>query len=100
MIRTEEFTEHEGYRFSNVTNIEDIGCEMNNCYDALLRMDDKVIFAPMTYSGDYVAAIYELIETPEETGLCDIECRLNLIEVSEEEFKDAGHAVAWALTRI
>ena len=54
----------------------------------------------MTYAGGNTAAIYEFIETPEETGLGDIECRLNLIEISEEGFEDAGHAAAWAFARI
>lgn len=100
MKKTEFYTEHRGYRFTNCTTLEKIGMEMSNCCDALMRMGDKVIFAPMTYAGGNTAAIYEFIETPEETGLGDIECRLNLIEISEEGFEDAGHAAAWAFARI
>lgn len=47
--------------------------------------------------GQYEAATYEFIETPEETGLGDIECRLNLLEIADGTFKDGGHAMAWAL---
>ena len=71
MKKTEFYTEHRGYRFPNCTTLEKIGMEMSNCCDALMRMGDKVIFAPMTYAGGNTAAIYEFIETPEETGLGD-----------------------------
>lgn len=100
MKKTAEHIEHRGYRFSRLTNLENIGMELNACYDSLVHMGDKVIYAPMTYRGEYVAAIYEMVESAKETGLADIECRLNLIEVSEEAFQDSGHAVAWALQRI
>ena len=36
---------------------------------------------------------------PEETGLGEIECRLNLVEVADETFKDGGHAMQWAISR-
>lgn len=51
----------------------------------------------MNWKGQYEAATYEFIETPEETGLGDIECRLNLLEIADGTFKDGGHALAWAL---
>ena len=51
----------------------------------------------MNWKGQYEAATYEFIETPEETGLGDIECRLNLLEIADGTFKDGGHAMAWAL---
>ena len=100
MKKTMDYTEHRGYRFRNMTTLEDIGSQMDVCYDSLLRIGDRVIFTPMCYSGKNLAAIYEFIETPEETGFGDIECRLGIIEVSEEEYKDSGSAVAWALSQI
>ena len=45
------------------------------------------------------AEIYELIETPEETGLERCECRLSQI-AENYGFKDIDHAVKWALTEI
>lgn len=45
------------------------------------------------------AAIYELIETPEETGLDRCECRLSQI-AEKQGFEDTGHAIAWALTEV
>ncbi|EKX99999.1 hypothetical protein HMPREF9163_00439, partial [Selenomonas sp. oral taxon 138 str. F0429] len=43
---------------------------------------------------------YEMVETPEETGFADIECRLNLVEAAKELFEDGGHAMAWCMKRI
>ena len=37
---------------------------------------------------------------PEETGLGECECRLNLIEKSEGFFPDGGHALEWAISRV
>ena len=48
----------------------------------------------------FVAAVYEFIETPEECGFSDIECRLNLVEVAEELFEDGGHAMAWCMRKV
>lgn len=100
MKKTMDYTEHRGYRFTNTTTLENIGSQMDVCYDSLLKIGEKVAFAPMNYKGESLAAIYEFIETPEETGLGDIECRLNLIKVSEESFKDSGSAVTWALANM
>lgn len=44
-------------------------------------------------------AVYELIETPEETGLGRCECRLSLIGEAQG-FEDTGHAVAWAIKEL
>ena len=51
------------------------------------------------WRGQYEAAIYEFIETPEETGLGAIECRLNLTEIAEGTFADSGHAMRWLVGR-
>lgn len=100
MKKTMDYTEHKNYRFRNTTTLEDLGSQMDVCYDTLMKLGDKVAFAPMNYKGESLAAIYEFIETPEETGLGDIECRLNLIGISEESFKDGGHAMQWALVKM
>jgi hypothetical protein len=64
MRRAEEYTEHKGYRFPNTISLENLGMEMTNCYDALMKMGEKVIFTPMTYKDGNVAAVYEVVETP------------------------------------
>lgn len=46
-----------------------------------------------------IAEVYELIETPAETGFGRCECRIALIE-RKEGFEDAGHAMAWALSKV
>jgi len=46
------------------------------------------------------AAVYEMVETPEETGFADIECRLNLVEAATELFEDGGHAMVWCMAHI
>ena len=51
-----------------------------------------------TYYG-FTAEVYEFVETPEETGLGYIECRLSLIEKAEKHFEDGGHAIAWCISR-
>ena len=51
------------------------------------------------WRGQYEAAIYEFIETPEETGLGAIECRLNLTEIADGTFTDGGHAMQWLVDR-
>ena len=48
----------------------------------------------------YHAAVYEFIDSPEETGLGDIECMLNLVETATELFEDGGHAMAWCMKQI
>lgn len=51
--------------------------EMNGCstQGAVLKYGEKVLVCGLTYRG-FEAAIYDFIETEEETGLSYIECRL------------------------
>lgn len=67
--------------------------------DAVLRYDEQVLVVGREFRG-FHAAVYEMVETPEETGFADIECRLNLVEAAAELFKDGGHAMAWCMKRI
>ena len=62
---------------TKITTAENLGMELYGC----------------------IAEIYELVETPEETGLGRCECRISRIE-RKEGFEDAGHAMAWALTKV
>lgn len=46
---------------------------------AVLKYGEKVLVTCETYYG-FTAEVYEFVETPEETGLGYIECRLSLIK--------------------
>ena len=61
---------------------------------------ENLLMADRYWNGGFIAGIYEFVETPEETGLCECECRLNLIETSEGTFPDGGHALEWAISRM
>ena len=66
---------------------------------AVLKYNENVLVVGHGLQG-YRAAVYEFIETPEETGLGDIECRLNLVEAATEHFTDSGHAMVWCMAQI
>lgn len=86
------------YTFEQTTNMEKLQMKVSSC-GAVLKYGEKVLVTDLAWKG-FVAAVYEFIETPEETGLSDIECRLNLVENAEKLFGDGGHAMEWALGRI
>ena len=65
---------------------------------AVLKYGEKVLVTCETYYG-FTAEVYEFVETPEETGLGYIECRLSLIEKAEKHFEDGGPAIAWCISR-
>ena len=85
--------------FLQTTTIEHLQDKIPCCYGGALTFGEKALVTMVNWRGQYEAAIYEFIETPEETGLGAIECRLNLTEVAEEVFKDSGHAMQWAISR-
>ena len=85
--------------FLQTTTIEHLQDKIPCCYGGALTFGEKVLVTMMNWRGQYEAAIYEFIETPEETGLGAIECRINLMEVADEIFKDGGHAMQWAISR-
>ena len=78
------YTENKAarYRLPNTTTMEDLAMEVNATVGAVLKM-----------------GVYEFVDTPEETGLDEIECRLNLTAMSQEVFEDGGHAIEWAMLR-
>ena len=88
---------YNGIAFLQTTTIEHLQEKIPSCYGAVVTFGEKVLATMMNWKGQYEAATYEFIETPEETGLGDIECRLNLLEIADGTFKDGGHAMAWAL---
>ena len=83
--------------FLQTTTIEHLQEKIPSCYGAAVTFGEKVLVAMVNWRGQYEAATYEFVETPEETGLGEIECRLNLLEIADETFRDSGHAMAWAL---
>lgn len=86
--------------FEQITNIEDLTEGGSPCYDALVRYRGMVLAAMLNWKGRYEAAVYEFIETPEETGLGEIECRLNLVGISDETYEDSGSAIEWAMDEV
>ena len=66
---------------------------------AVLRYGEQILVVGMECWG-FHAAVYEMVETPGETGFADIECRLNLVEAATELFEDGGHAMAWCMAHI
>ena len=66
---------------------------------AVLRYGAQILVVGREFRG-FHAAVYEMVETPEETGFADIECRLNLVEVATELFEDGGHAMVWCMAHI
>lgn len=81
------------------TTMEHLQMQVSASYGAVIKFGDKVFVTDCHWKGGFTAAIYEFIETPEETGLGDIECRLHLIQTANERFVDNGHAIAWCMTQ-
>lgn len=79
------------------TTMEHLTEKVSATYGAVLKFGDRVFVTDTHWKGGFTATIYEFIETPEETGLGDIECRLSKIAESEQHFEDGGHAIAWCL---
>ena len=96
--RTEAYTANKAacYRLPNTTTMEKLSMQVTAGEGAVLKMGGKVLVTDAAWKG-FIAGVYEFVETPEETGLGYIECRLNLIAMSADLFEDGGHAVAWAM---
>ena len=82
----------KAYRLPNPTCKEDL--ETN--WSKVLNFGDKVILAGYYYNGpgkaSYFGAVYEFL-----TDDTSSEGAIGLCEVSEVEFEDDGHAMAWAI---
>ncbi len=96
--KTEEYTEHTKayFRLPNTTTMETLITRLTTTEGAVLKKGERILVADRGRGG-FLAGVYEMTETPEETGLGYIECRLNLIAMSEKIFKDSGSAIEWAL---
>lgn len=82
------------YRLPNPTTSEDLGCRWSH----VLNFGDRVLLAGHYYNGKnkpcFYAAVYEHLDD-------DLSCEgaIGLRAVSEVEFTDEGHAIAWALSQ-
>ena len=96
--RTEDYTENTKtyYRLPNSTTMEYLISHLNHSEGAVLRKGERVFITDLCLKG-FITGVYEMTETPEETGYGYIECRLDLIAMSEELFEDSGTAIKWAL---
>lgn len=80
------------YRLPNQTTPEDMECR----WSKTLRYGDKILLAGHYYNGagkpSYFGAVYEFLGD-------DTSCEgaIGLRTVSEVEFEDDGHAIAWAM---
>ena len=82
------------YRLPNPATTEDLESRGGK----VLRFGDKVLLAGYFYNGMnkpcYYGAVYEYL-----TDDTSCEGTIGLSDVSEVEFEDDGHAIAWAMTR-
>ena len=82
------------YRLPNPTTPEDLETR----WSKLLTFGDKVVIAGYYYNGkekpSYFGATYEFLS---DDHSC--EGTIGLRAVSEVEFEDDGHAIAWAMAQ-
>jgi hypothetical protein len=82
------------YRLPNPATMEDLESRGSK----VLRFGDKVLLAGYFYNGMnkpcYYGAVYEYL-----TDDTSCEGAIGLSDVSEVEFNDDGHAIAWAMSR-
>ena len=82
------------------TTIEKLQMKVSASYGAVLKYGDKVFVTDIYWKGGFTAEIYEFVESPEETGLGEIECRLSPWKKASETFADGGHAIAWCISQV
>lgn len=86
-------------KWKKTTTMEDLAMEGYAAMGAVLRYGEDVLVVGCERFG-YHAAVYEMVETPQETGLDDVECRIGLTGAAEKVFKDGGHAMEWCLKKV
>ena len=82
------------------TTMEHLQMKVSASYGAVLKFGDKVFVTDYHYRGGFTAEVFEFVETPEETGLGDIECRLASWAKTDVRFIDNGHAIAWCMAQV
>ena len=95
---TEEFTmkKHLIDFPENNISIERFYDRLRPCYGSIMQFGDRVLVAQMNWNGMLEGAVYGFVEDPEE-GWSPIECRLELLKISDETYTDAGHAIEWCI---
>ena len=85
---------------TKITTAEKLAMELYGCMNsAVLDYGDYTVAVWDHCFKGSIAEVYELVETPDETGCGRCECRISRIG-RKEGFEDAGHAMAWALTNV
>ena len=82
------------------TTMERLQMKVSASYGAVIQFGDKVFVTDCHWKGGFTAEICEFVETPDETGLGDIECRLAPWGKTDERFADNGHAIAWCMAQV
>ena len=82
------------------TTMEHLTERVSATYGAVLKFGNRVFVTDTHWKGGFTAAIYEFVETPEETGLGDIECRLTKWAEANKTFTDNGHALNWCFEQV
>lgn len=85
--------------WQQTTTMEKLWCSGCAEQGAVLRYGELALAVGLTYRG-FEAAVYEFIESEEETGLSYIECRLNLRTVAPMPFDDGGDAMKWCFDHL
>ena len=95
---TEDFTmkKHLIDLPENNISIENFYDRLRPCYDSIMQFGNRVLVAQMNWNGMLEGAVYGFVEDPEE-GWSPIECRLELLKISDETYTDAGHAIEWCI---
>ncbi len=65
----------------------------------MLNFGNKVLFAGYLYNGKNKPSCFGAVYEYPENGRHDCESTIGLCTASEVEFKDDGHAIAWAMSR-
>ena len=80
----------------NSISIERFYDRLSPCYDSIMQYGDRVLVAKMNWKGGMEAAVYGFAEDLKD-GLSPIECRLELLKISDETYTDPGHAIEWCI---
>lgn len=87
------------YRLPNPSTPEDLEMRFSGMDGKVLNFGDTVLVAGYYWNGpgnpNYFAATYEYLDE----GKRDCESAVGLRAVSEVEFCDDGHAIAWAMNQ-
>lgn len=82
---------------TNFKTIEKLQMEIGSS-GAVLEFKDHVIVTFQIYTGEFVAEIYEFIDSKEDFDAID--CRLDLIHKAETRFIDGVSAIEWCINKL